>query len=460
LFAVVGVCSSGPLNTPAAYAKIKDIVAIYGQGPAVEAAAHYIERYGKPVLFVRTGNTTPGSVSAVTTVATGTAVVTITASPTPNDDYELVLKIIAGGTRGVAGITYQLSLDGGRTFGAVSALGTGTSITIPGAGGVIWAIGTGTLVAGDTFTARSVAPMFNSTEIGSALDALGLTVQAWELAHITGPIEGTTLAPAIDLKFAGFAASGKYHAWLGSARVPNVGETEAAYLTAIAALFTGFTTVYGVVYFGAIKLTSSVSGRKYKRPYAFAQAAREASLSEEQDSADVNLGALVGVSIRDSNGNIDEHDESANPGADDAGFCAARTWDGLQGVYCNRPRLMSPSGSDFQLLPHRRVLNLVHAALRQYFIRRCSKAILVNKATGFILESDALEIESGATAAMRAVALQKPKASDVTFVLSRTDNLLSTKTMNGQARVTPLAYPEFINLDVGFFNPALQVQAS
>jgi hypothetical protein len=61
---------------------------------------------------------------------------------------------------------------------------------------------------------------------------------------------------------------------------------------------------------------------------------------------------------------------------------------------------------------------------------------------------------------MRSVLTAKPKASGIQFSLSRTDNLLSTRTLNGTARVIPLAYPETIQLQVGFLNPALQVVAA
>jgi hypothetical protein len=254
-------------------------------------------------------------------------------------------------------------------------------------------------------------------------------------------------------------ASGKYHAWIGNTRMPNLDETEAAYLASLSAAFASKASVHGDLCAGACKLTSSVSGRKYQRPIAYAVAAREANASEEVNTADVNLGDLKGVSIRDNNGNADEHDESLNPGLDDARFTVLRTWEGIAGVYVNRPRLFSPEGSDFQLLTHRRVLNLAHAALRTYFARRLNKPVLVDVATGFILEAEALEIEAGALALLSATLLAKPKASGALFALSRTDNLLSTKTLTGQARVVPLSYPEFINLDLGFFNPALQVQA-
>jgi hypothetical protein len=460
LFALVGVSSSGPLNTPATYARIKDIVAAFGSGPLVEAAAHYVERYGRPVVLVRTAATATspaGTVSAVTSVATGDAEVTIAPTPAPSDDHELVLLIVQGGEVGTAGITYQLSLDGGRTFGAVTALGTDTTIAVPGAGNVSFALeDEAEVAAGDQHTARTIAPNWNDTELGTALEALKSSVVNWEIAHIVGPI-GATAFDAIELKFASMFAAGKFRSWIGNVRMPNLGETEAAYLTAVSSAMAEDASLFGALCAGACKVTSSVNGRKYRRPVSHIYAAREASVSEEINTADVNLGPLVGVSIRDVNGNPDEHDESLNPGLDDARFVTLRSWEGIAGVYVNRPRLFSPAGSDFYLVPHRRVMNLANAALRLYFIRRLNKPVLVDKTTGFILESDAIDIELGATKVMSAVLLAKPKASAALFTLNRHENILSSLTLNGQARITPLAYPETINLDVGFYNPALQV---
>jgi hypothetical protein len=312
-------------------------------------------------------------------------------------------------------------------------------------------------VTGEYFTARTTAPQWDNTELGTALDALLASAVSWELVHVVGALD-STFFDTIDGKISGAAASGKYRAWIGNTRVPTVGESEATYLSSVSGVFASDSSKHGVLCAGAVKLTSSITGRKYKRPFAFRYAAEEADASEEVNTADMNRGPLGGISVRDSNGNADEHDESLNPGLDDARFCVARTVDGLPGVYVNRPRLFSVDGSDFQLLPHRRVMNLAHAALRLYFIRRLNKPILVDKATGFILESEALEIEAGAISAMRSVLLAKPKASAVEFTLSRTDNVLSSKTLTGDARVIPLGYPEFIDLAVGFKNPALQVQ--
>jgi|SRR5262245_2040962 len=463
LFALVGPSTIGAVNTPATFARVVDVVAARGQGPVVEAACHYIDRYGKPVIVVGTAASVAGTVGSVTSLnaaggaASGTSVVTVTASPTPNDDYDIKVKIVTGGTRGTAGITYQESLDDGRNYGPVKALGTGTSIAITGAGGVSFDLAAGTLVAGDTHAARSTAPNWNTSELGAALDALGASVATWGSVHIVGPIDASAF-DTIETKLAGMHAAGKYHDWIGNARMPNAAESEATYLSSLGTAFASKSTKLGALCAGACKMSSGVNSRKYRRPISHAVAARSASVSEEINIADVNLGALA-VSIRDVNGNPDEHDESINPGLDDARFLTLRTWDGYQGVYVNRPRLFSPDGSDFQLIPHRRVINLAHAALRIYFIRRTNKPILVSKTTGFILESEAVDIEVGALAILRGELLTKPKASAVAFALNRNDNVLSNKTLKGQARIVPLAYPEFINLDVGYVNPALQIIA-
>lgn len=456
LFAIVGPASSGPYDTPASFARVKDLQTNFTNGPAVEAAAHYIERYGRPVLFVRSHASVAAAIATVIdTDVDGTSVVTATGTPT--DNVEARVKILTGGTVGTAGITYQVSLDAGRNYGPVTALGTDNEIVMPDSLGFQFDLAAGTLLAGDEFSAVATAAMPNSADLGTALAALKATQQFWELVQIVANIDAT-IATAVDLAVGGMATVGKYKAWIGNTRIPAIGESESAYATAMAAVAAS-ASAYGSLYTGGVKLTSSVSGRNYRRPVSFLAAAREASVSEEIDIADVNLGPLPGGSIRDVNGNPDEHDESINPGLDDLRFGTLRTWDDFGGIYVNRPRLFSPAGSDFQLMPHRRVLNLVHNALRVYFIRRLNKPVLVSKATGYILESEASEIEKGALAVMRATVMQKPKASGVQFALSRTDNLLSTRTMTGQGRVIPLAYPEFVLLDVGFLNPALQVVA-
>jgi hypothetical protein len=461
LLALVGTSSSGTVDTPAAYARVSDVVADFGRGPLVEAAAYAITVFGRPVLLTRTGDTTAGSLTSAVLTGTGTAAVDVSGSPDPIDDMEFHVEIIDGGALGTAGITFKWSLDGGRTQSVETALGTALTFEFPDSGDpaaneveLTFGIATETLVAGDIITFRSTAPMWNSTEIGTALVALRKCVQLWSIVEIVGAMDATLFA-AVETAVAAMPNFGKDRMYIGHARIPDIAESESAYLTALVAIYGSLSTVYGSVCAGTAKLISGVSGRQYKRPPSFWAAPAHAVKTEEVNLAAVKVGRMTGVIITDANGNPDDHDESVNPGLDDARFLTLRTWEGRPGVFINRPRLLSLPTSDYQLIPHRRVMNLAKTIVRANLEERINEEILVDSETGFILEEEALEIEAGVNSALDGALLAKPKASAATFVLSRTDNLLSTKTMNCTIRVVPMAYPEFISAEIGFENPAI-----
>lgn len=462
LMTAVGVSSRGPIDAPAAFAKVTDVVATYGEGPMVEFACYLISRYGKSVLITRTGQSVAGSFPAddVTVFAgTGTSVITVDDVGTaPNDDLDFAFRVVAGGTIGVAGITFQWSTDGGRTYSPITALGVAALFVFPESGGVQIDFAAGTLVAGDLCTFRGTAPSWNSAEINSALVALFATQAKWKIAHIIGPLDGTTF-DVIDPLFSGGLANGKARSWIGHFRMEDEGETAAAYKAAADAALSSKATVFGCIAYGASKLSSAVTGRSFRRPSSFAFAAREISIEEHENSAKVNLGPLPGVSIVDANGNPDEHNEENTPGADESRFVTLRTWgDDFEGVYITRARLFSPSGSDYDLHTKRRVINIAHEVLRPYFIRRLHEDLVVDKKTGFIREEEAVEMERGAVSALQTALTSKPKASAVSVTISRTDALLTSKTISVSARITPLSQPEFIEIELGFINPALQSQ--
>jgi hypothetical protein len=453
ILAMIGVSDAGTVNSPAAFGRKKDVISAFGNGPLVEEACHFIEITKLPVLCVKTGATVAATNDAIdVTAKTGTSAVTV--SGLANDDFDVSLTVVAGGTIGVAGITFTYSFDKDRTQSAVTALGTAALFAFPSAGTLAFNFAAGTLVAGDVIRIRTHAPNWNASELSAAVSALAASSLAWEICDVVGPIDGTAY-DTLGTLFAGLPEKD----WIGACRMPNAGESEAAYLTAMSAIFSARSTTVGMLCYGAAKTVSGVTFRQYRRPSRTTIATRAASVSEEIDTAAVDLGTLPGIDIRTPGGNPDPdcHDEAVNPGADDARFTVLRTVDGIPGVYVNNPRVHSAPGSDFEFFQHRRVMIIAKEAIRLYFLRRLHVPIRVDKTTGFILEEEALEIESGAKAVLRSVLLSKPKASAIDFELSRTDNLLVTKKLNGQARITPLAYPKEIDVAIGFFNPSLQV---
>jgi hypothetical protein len=429
-----------------------------------ELAAYWVNVYKAPAICVRTGQSVAATKDAVvTTGVTGTSVVTATGGTLSDDDVEAYFKVITGGTVGTAGITYQWSLDGGRTLSPVTALGTANTFVFPNSGGLGFSFAAGTLVANDVVTQRAFAPNFNASDLGAALQALKDSTYDWDLCVIVGAVDATIFDAIATAR-----AANPEKTFICHARNPNAAESEAAYKTALDAIFGSKADNGIIVCAGACEITSSLTYRSLRRPSLFGIAPRLGSVSTEIDIAQPTLGALPSVSIRDTNGNPKHHDESVNPGLDDSRFTVLRTIDGKQGVYVNNCRILSAAGSDFEFAQHRRVYNEARRTLRLYFTDRLSAPVLVDAVTGFILESEALEIEAGADAAMRAVLRSKPKCSGGGIdgkasrfcKLSRTDNLLSTKTLTVQGAVIPLAYPKAINIDLGFKNPALQPVAA
>lgn len=455
LLAILGCSSTGTAGEPGAYASKSDVRATFGIGPLVEAGCYAIEAYRQPVILVRVTGVTPGAIIAsVDTFASPYQNATITGVPL--DDAGIYIQFLNDGTVGTDAITYRISFDDQVNWTPARSMGLLSSFTIPELG-ITVTLEIQPVAEGDQIVVLMSGPAWQITELGTALEALGKSKIKWRIAEIVGPMSASD-ATAVDLIFQGFSAAGKERAWIGGARLPTFGEAESAYLASLSAAFANVDAKHGMVCAGGCHTTSGISFLKQLRSPVNAVGPRQAAISEEEDSAAIDLGSLPGVSIRDTNGNPLDHDETANPGLDDARFCVLRTWEDLAGVYINNPNLMSAEGSDFQYFQHRLVMAIGKEALYAYLRRRLSKAVSVDKTTGFILESEALEIEAGAETAMRSALLARPKASAVEFTLSRTDNVLSTKTLTGQARITPLAYPKTIEVPIGFTNPALKIE--
>lgn len=445
--AVVGASSSGPLNLPALFTRAEDVASFFGDGPMPELAAYYTQKKGFPVIAVRTATTVAGTVSSVTQTGTGTSDVTVTASPAPIDDYDILVVIVTGGTRGTAGITYQYSLDEGRTLSAVQALGTGIVIVIPGSG-VSFDIGAGTLVAGDKFSVRCTAPQWNGPEVTAALAALRNVATDWEMVAVVGSVTGTTVM-TIDAAVEAMASIGKYKAHISNTRLPTVGETEAAYLASLSADFSAVATTIGNVCAGACEIVSAISGRTYRRPILFAVAAQEASVAIQKNTArtvENRLSVAIAEGI-----NPKHHDEALFPGLDDARFTTLRSWEGKAGTYITRSRCLAPQGSNYRLFTYRRVMNVARAVVRSFMIdNHVNRELELDPATGFISEAEAQFIEKGAEQALADVLLVAPSASGVRYRLNRNDNVLQTNTLMGKVGIVPLGYPEFIDTEIGF----------
>ena len=237
--------------------------------------------------------------------------------------------------------------------------------------------------------------------------------------------------------------------------------------SALVAAFSSLADPRVSVVAGYDETVSAVSSRTYRRPSAWAYVARLAAIRVAEMPSKVNLGPLAAIA---SIG----RDERKREALDVARFCSLRTHLGLQGVYVTSGRMMAAAGSDFDLVPNRRVLDKACRIARASGLQYLDADLRVNKAAidgntipsgqpggpGSIDERDAKRIEAVILAALEAAlspGADDGDASAVSVQVNRVHNLLTTRELRIRVRVTPKGYARSIAVDIGFQSPTASV---
>jgi hypothetical protein len=463
--AIIGPSSTGSLLAPALYARPRDVQADFGKGPLVSLASQILYRTGKPALVMRTETASVGSYGSVDVSGkVGLSVVTTVGTVEPYDEYEAYVKIVVGGTVGVAGITYQTSLDGGRTLSEVKALGTATVINIA-EGNVRFSMTAATLVAGDVWWCRTVAPAENAAKFTDAQTALEETALPWDFV-IPATCLSATLVGAFDTWLTSLWNDNQMHKAARCCAVgPTTAQTEAQWIAALTADFASTTSKRIAVTAGYCEALEATPGRyQLRRPAGWFTACRalEKRIKPwKNDIGQVDLGSLgADIKIRDANGNRKDglHDESLDPGLDSLGFETLTSLKGLSGVYCTTPYVKAPIGSDYYLWQYVAVTNRAADAATRTLMQRCRKYIFVDKKTGYIKDTEARDLNTEVEASVRAAVGDSVSAHS--FAVGQTDNLLAQNAVvTGDLRIVPLAYPAGFDITIGMVNPATGVGA-
>lgn len=452
--AMIGPSTAGTQNQAASFGKAKALTDELGGGLLPESAAWMMQYTEKPVVAVRAAASVAAVLSAVAHTGAGTSVVTATG--TPIDDYSVIFKVVAGGTIGVAGATYKYSLDGGKTYTAVRALGTANSLlllTPTGAStGITLAFAAGTLLADQVESLTATAARMNNADLVAALEALRISSLRFEHIHAIGPLDATMFA-TLDAWIKARDGEGRYYTGSGNTRYRTIGsETEAQFKTALDGIFgasassTGIGFVLGADAFDCV---SPLSGLTIPRDAALGIVTRGMSVARGVDAAEVRLGPLGGVGIKDVRGGPYWHDEAIYPGLDDSRFSVFRTFDQLPGTYVCNPNLFSTPGSDYVYWQHARTMNRACEITKELLTQRLSSG--VRKDTdNRIVEVDAKELDELITAVLRSEL--GGQVTDTGFVLSRDDDLGSNgpNTLNGAVWVKALAYAKKFAIEAKF----------
>ena len=449
IHAKVGVAQSGPVNTIVPVTTLQQVRDVFGRGPLAEALALSLAIGGGPIYAVRGNASQAGTVTQAGVSKTGSGNVTVTGSP--NDAYELTVRITRSGDTGSA--TFQYTLDGGDTWSPDVAVPSSGTYALPDTGLVLnFADGSPSpsFAAGDEYRFVTTAPAMTLTDLVAALDALLADPREWAWVHVVGTAT-PTVAAAVATKMAEAEQSYRFAFAVLEARRPAQNETHAQWMAALASEWQGFADLRVGVVAGYAEVVSPLTGRVHFRSVAWPYVGRLQAIPVHEHPGRVARGPLPGIVVL-------QHDEQMAPGLDQVGFTTVRTIIGRRGFWVTNGRIKTPQGSDFQYVENRRVMDLACRIARDAALRFLNESVRVD-AEGNILEADAQRIERYVQGVLEAGLVNPGHASGVSVTIDRASNILSTRTARITVRVRPLGYLSWIEVDIGFVNPKLVVAA-
>lgn len=261
---------------------------------------------------------------------------------------ELSIQIVKGGDRNEG--TYQLSVDGGDSYGKV--------MTIPVDGAVATDLGVtitfpaGAYVGGTTYACRLLPPEPSIVDVMAALES-PLSVHDVEFVYIAAPSDSVDWA-ALSAKADELWNLHRPTYFKCEARLPRDGEDLndfAAYLLAerqdFASRFVQVCCQYGEV--------ADATGLSKLRNWGGLQAGRVISIPVQRATGRVRDGGI-------SQGTLPDGWETVQPTLEEAGYLTAKKYAGLSGAYWGDSRTMADVTSDYQ---YEEVLRVVFKAVRK-----------------------------------------------------------------------------------------------
>jgi hypothetical protein len=478
-FASLGTATAGQLIATTQPSSLQTSL---GYGALPEAAALSVLAGGVvlavPLAKAATGTAETVQVGAGNTVSSPSVVtVTLDATNGAFDDYYVFMKIVTGGVKGTSGWTMQISLDAGRTFGPVILPGTAATYVISNTG-ITLNFAAGNFTAGDTFKFATTGPSISTANIQTALNTFAASQYAIAgigSIHIVGSTiatvgtqqgmsgaNATTIQGYLDTLATGFV----FTRAIISARDSNqptayggAGETDVTWTAAIALDYSAVSAKRICACAGYYNMPSaypnaSAGTPRYRRPLAWALAARQVTIPPQRHAGRVRDGALSQIVVDPSNDPKDGfnyHDERVSPGLDAARFTSARTRFGKQGYFIVNPNLMSPSGSDFTILPRGNVMDVACDIVHQAGEEEINDDVRLNP-SGTLYINDALTIQNGIQGALTANMLATSEISGSTVVVDQTANVGATSKVPINVTIQGRGYVLEEDITIGFQN--------
>ncbi|WP_437309998.1 DUF2586 family protein [Sorangium sp. So ce388] len=420
---------------------------LYGGGGTLNSTGFSVN--STQVTFTAPANA--AAVASAINTAVGSSIATI------NSNNRLVLThgtsvVLATGSP--SGALALLGLTAGTTNAtpgtATYALGdTGLTATFP----------QGSYEADDTYTFTTTEPSYTLSDLQDALDVFLSNHQIqWFCLHVVGSPateeDARAMAELLKTYAEDFEALHRFMYFVMETAADSDPDT-------LEEEFAGFESTRVAVSFGHLELTSEATRdgalkRVFSRPAAWPIVARWASIPISEKAAWVGRGALPGVS------SVDQATLDAAEQMSDERFLAVREVIGKAGYYVADDVMMAPAGSDFSLVPYRRIMDVACRVARAKLLNYLHANILVQEGTGYIVESVARAIEDDVNVALEAeLVATRPQqhATSARMVLTRDNDILSTQELLAETRIIPPGYAKDIVHTIGFINPTVTTAA-
>jgi hypothetical protein len=483
---VIGVAVGGTVNQPYATSSPTALQTQFTGGPLVEAAG-LVCQAGNIAVAISCPIITHGTAYAVQATVPGGSSSTITTTLDSTngawDTYYVKVKCVTGGTIGVAGIVLQVSLDAGRNYGNLIALGTANSLVLGapyspatvGGTGIQLNFGAGTLVAGDYWQFGTVGPQWNGAGVSAALSAFQASqygVAGVGSVHVVGDAMhgGSTATDVATIQTALQAGVAIYEfnraiVDLRDALVPTAyggsGETEATWIAAIQTAASGLTAqariCAGDGYYNTTSPFANAAGGlpAYRRCGTWSQAVRRTQVPLSNRAGQVSLGPYSTIVVNPATDPTDGfiyHDERVTPGLNIARVASLMTWPKKgQGFFqCQEPLLSTP-GSQFVELAIGNVLDAACDIAYAEGVELVSDALTV-QANGTLQPEELNILQGEIQQALNQGLTQNGLISSVTATVSPTANVLATGVIPVTISVVPLAYVNSVQETISLSN--------
>lgn len=447
--ALVGCSGSGTAATVYFAASYEDAISTFGYGKLTALAAEYFGGVGGPLVMVKAASSTAGSAGSVTAVGTSTAVMTVSTA-TSVDDFRVKIKVVRAAAL-LADVTaaVKVSLDGGITYGEEIAVPLSGVLSLTNTGlAVTWA--DGTFVINDTFAFTATAPIWDTTALGAALDALEATTYDHEFIHVAEHVTGATVG-TLNTSISDLEAANTFRWWLAGTRDQSSGESVSTWqgvLLGTSPGFSAFTSRHGAICAAFAEHDDATWNCSMRRNVSWVIGPRLALVREVSGGAGlaehpgrVRSGALSGIDDGDL-----VHDFRTLTALDTGRFMGAQSLPGRGGYYATAVT-RATAGSDFTSIMHVRLVKeaaRLSVSVMQEFINDNVRTIT----GGLIDPRDADAADAYVGDRLRLDLVESGLASAVTVQVDRTNNVVATSQLNFKVRVRPLGYATLIDIDL------------